>query len=222
MNYIKFPFTLWATFIISLLPMLSLALTQDEIADKVISQFSKLPVPNKSANTFEKWSYDTSGLAAIHCWQSLKKGSAIPVILKSFKPTMDGSWRSPENKTTLKLCESLANKGIKPICTHSILWAKNVKRRPDLPLDYLQVYKNKPLEIEGTLGCYLNVDQVDKQIYAGSLLATWSEKPVMKSINLADGPKNLEAGTLIITAPHVFGLNGNDYREPRLTIVISE
>ena len=135
---------------------------------------------------------------------------------------MAGSWKLPEENKNLKLCQSLATQGIKPICTHSTLWAKNVKRRTDLPLDYLQVHKNTPLVVEGTLGCYLNLEQVDKQIYAGSLSASWSEKAAMKTINLSSGPKNMESGTVIITAPHVPGLDGNEYQEPRMAIIVAD
>ncbi len=146
----------------------------------------------------------------------------MPKKLKDFKPHGSGSWTLPTDEKTSKLCKSLANNGIRAICTHSTVWAKNIKRDTTYPLSYLQVYKNKPLDVEGTFGCYLNSDQVDKQIYVGPTKATWSEKPTNKELNLSGRAKTVEAGTVLISAPGVEGLDGAAYCEPRMTVVVPE
>lgn len=201
-------------------PAVALALSPGEIAEKVVSHYSKLPVPGESANEFEKWTYDISAFSAIHCWQSLKKDSAPPPIFKR-GPIRAGTWHLPGKNETAKICQSLADKGISPVCTHSTLWAKGVKRQTDLPLVYLQVYKGKPLEIEGVLSCYLNSDRIGEQSYVGPLSATWIQQPTMTTINLRGGSKNLETGTVMITAPHVPGFDGKEYREIRRAVLIS-
>lgn len=206
--------------------LLSPALSQTpsplNVAEKVALEFSKLKVPGKSENSFEHWTYNTALFSTTHCWMTLIKGVQLPKVLVNSKVTTPGTWSQPSTKDNLKTCQSLADKGIKPVCTYSTLWIKNVKRQTDLPLNYLQVYKNKPIEVEGTLSCSLNSDQLNMQTYAGPLLGVWSEMPNMKSIQFPNGPRNLEAGTIMVTAPHAVNLMGKTYTEPRMTIVIAE
>jgi hypothetical protein len=159
------------TVVLFLSPEVSLALGPEEAVNKAVAQFAKLKVPGKGAHEFEKWTYDISGFTVLHCWHFVKKKGPFPKLLEDFKVTAAGTWTSPVKQKSLKLCQSIAEKGIDPICTHSTLWVKNVKRQRDFPLDYLQVYKNKPIEIEGNLGCYLNADQIDKQNYIGPVSA---------------------------------------------------
>ena len=99
----KLLFFVILVFISQLRANISFAITPAEIAENAMLQFSKLSVPSKSANAFEKWAYDISGMTVIHCWQSLQKGCAHPDKLANFKPTGAGTWRLPEENKTLKL-----------------------------------------------------------------------------------------------------------------------
>lgn len=199
---------------------INLSFATDDIPTKVAQHFRKISRPTSSSNAFEHWTYNTAGFAAIHCWNALNRSTPLPKDLSEFKVTRPGNWTLPDDSK--QLCKSVALKGIAPICTHSSLWAKDVNRVFTLPKEYIQVYKGAPLVVEGILGCYLNEDQVGKQAYAGPINAEWSEVPKSKNLQLVSGPKTVEAGTIIITAPHVRGLSGKEYREPRTAIVINK
>lgn len=190
-------------------------------AEKIAKEFSTMEKPNKKANEFDHWKYNTMAQAAAHCWVKFKKILPTPQKLAKYRPTKAGTFSLPGMSEDLKFCESLAIKGLKPVCTSSTLWVKDVKRRSDLPLDYLQVYKDKPVVVEGVIKCYLNQDQIGMQTYVGPITAEWKEKPSFKTLNTATGPKSVEFGTLMITAPNVPGIDGlSTYSEPRLAVVV--
>lgn len=202
---------------------LNVTLAADQTADKVLAQFLKIPKPDNKSSEFQHWTYNMAGMDAIYCWSILNKNTPFPEALKKFRSTKALTHASASESQTLPFCQSIAEKGFQPVCTHSVPLSKDLKnRRTDLPLDYLQVPKNKPLSIEGTIGCYANDTQLQKQTYVGPLTAVWAVKPTMQSIMTPSGAKMLEVGTVIVTAPGTKGLDGKEYSEPKLTVVISE
>lgn len=192
------------------------------VAEKIFSHFSKLPQPKDNASEFEHWTYSTALFSTIDCWQNLNSSAPLPKLLSVSKPTQGGVWSLPSATETLKFCQSLAEHGIKPVCTNSFALAKGVERKPGLPSDYIQVYEVDPLQIEGTLSCYLTPDRIGKQEFAGKLNATWIEKPRIQKINFSNGPMDLMVGTIMISLPQAPGLNGQMYQEPKMAVVISK
>lgn len=190
-------------------------------AEKIAKEFSNLEKPTKKSTEFDHWKYNVMGQSAGYCWSKLKKNLPKPQKLSKYRPTKAGTFILPNTNEDLKFCESLANKGLKPVCTSSTLWVRDVKRKNDLPLDYLQVNKDKPVVVEGVIKCYLNQDQISMQTYVGPIKAEWKEKPSLKTLNTATGPKSVEFGTMMITAPNVPYIDGvSTYAEPKLAIIV--
>lgn len=193
----------------------------DELTlDKLTTQFSKINKPDKSSPAFEHWKYNTFAQTILFCWGLEKTKKKMPAVLSKYSPTAAGSFSLPTVKDTAKFCKSLVEKPLAPFCTSGVFWAKDVKRRNDLPLDYIQVSKKKELKVEGSLKCFLNKDQMNEQPYIGPLTAEWAVKAKSQSINTPTGAKTLEAGTIMIKAPGVLNLNQQPFSEIRMAVVI--
>lgn len=187
--------------------------------DQIIAQFSKLTKPSKTSSSYEHWKYNTYAQSALFCWAKMNKGKKAPDILEKYVPTTAGSFALPAVKDDRQFCKSLGEKPLAPYCVSGLFWAKGVKRRTDLPLDYIQLAKSKPIEIEGTLKCYLNKDQLGEQTYVGPIRAEWAEKPSKKEINTYKSKQLLEMGTLLISAPQVLNSQMQPYTEIRMAIL---
>jgi hypothetical protein len=193
----------------------------DELTlDKLAAQFSKINKPDKASSAFEHWKYNTFAQTILFCWGIEKSKKKMPEVLSKYSPTAAGSFSLPALKDKGKFCKSLAEKPLAPFCTAGTFWAKDVKRRNDLPLDYVQVSKKKELKIEGSLKCFLNKDQMNEQPYIGPLTAEWAVPSKSQSINTPSGPKTLEVGTVMIKAPGVLNFNQQPFSEIRMAVVI--
>lgn len=93
--------------------------------------------------------------------------------------TRKGTYTLPRNDAELnKGCSSIASKGIAPICTHSTLWSAGPSATDGLPKDYLRVSSTSSVvEVLGSLGCYLNSDQIQVQSFSERLQAKWAGAP---------------------------------------------
>lgn len=194
-------------------------LVSSQTVTEILAHVRDMPVPNSSANTFNRWAYATTLFTATSCkMASPLKGMKDTVLNKSVDYA--GSYSYPSDKLITKVCESIARKGIKPICTHATFWSEGVTREPQYPLDYLQVYAETPLKVKGVLHCYLNEDQLHSQPYVGELTTVWLEKPKLRELNTNLGPKMLNLGTVQITAAYAKGLGEGAYSEPRIALVV--
>lgn len=186
---------------------------------KLTTQFSKMAKPDKNSSAFDHWKYNTFAQTVIFCWNLENKKTKPPEALNRYAPTAAGSFSLPVMKDTAKFCKSLADKPLAPFCVSGTFWAKDIKRRNDLPLDYIQVGKKKALNVEGSLKCFLNKDQMNEQPYIGPLKAEWAVPAKSQNINTLSGTKKLEVGTIMITAPGVVNMNQQPFSEIRMGVV---
>jgi hypothetical protein len=193
-----------------------------ESASAVVEQFTKLPVPDAKTDAFTAWSYDMAGFAATECWiGAYGSKKDFPASLAHVRPVSTGTYSYAPHERLDAYCNSIATHGIAPVCTHSTLWIKGARRDARWPMEYLLVEDvNAPLEVQGTLGCYLNADQVNAQSFVEPLHATWLTPPHADIITRADGPQHVTMGNIMVTATTAKGLNGNTYQEPRIAIVV--
>lgn len=216
MKFMKSPILLF----LSIILLATTAAYADEVTlDKLAVQFAKIAKPDKKSSAFEHWKYNTFAQTILFCWGQEKKKKKMPDSLARYAPTSAGSFSLPTVKDTGVFCKSLAEKPLAPFCTTGIFWAKDVKRRNDLPLDYVQVAKKKELKIEGSLKCFLNKDQMNEQPYIGPLNAEWATPAKSQSINTPAGPKTLDVGTIMITAPGVLNSQQQPFSEIRMGVI---
>lgn len=212
-------------FILTFIPLIVLGqpLSNREKAEKIIDHVLKIKIPTKSSNPFEHWVHNTASLTGIHCWNTLTENARDPKAdgVKNSNFTAGGVWQLPREEKVSKLCDSLAEKGFHPFCVSSFVRIEGVEPKPGIPLNYVQVYKDKPLKVTGLLKCYIDKDQISIQDYAGPLEAEWSEKPVWKKLLLNGQRKEWMAGTLMIKSNSAPDLLGRPYREPRTAIIIN-
>jgi hypothetical protein len=193
-----------------------------ETAQQVTRQFEKLTRPTNTSTPFERWAYDTALFTTTYCWRDAHPTAAdtdTPNVLH-LQPTATGVFTYPEDAEGEKLCESLAQKGIDPVCTHSVLHDITTRPQGDWSREYVQIsHDYSRMSIEGELYCYLNDQQVQKQPYMAYLTTEWVEQPRQISIQTATGAKTALSGTILVTDKFAKGLTGKAYSEPRRVIV---
>jgi hypothetical protein len=190
-------------------------------SNNLIKQLNSVKVPTEKSNDFEKWTYNTSLLTGNFCWNKKYANQPRPDILKN-NFSSAGSWILPTEAESEDLCNSIETSGIKPICTTSLVWAKGGVEDFRFPANYLKISKKNPeIIVEGTLYCYLNEKQIQKQAYTTKFLTKWIEEPVLKLMKTSKGDFKILSGTLMVIAPNAKNQMGIPYQEPRIILVFN-
>lgn len=186
-------------------------------ADPLIEAFRPFIKINAQSSEFDKWTHDAALLTIQTCWMGENPHKTLPSELNTF-PLKSGSWISPTVEEQKSLCSSILNYGIKPVCTHSQTMIKNGSKTGIYPSEYLVASsKQSRFEIQGTLSCYLNNQQVQAQSYTpDKWIVQWLSQPKPENITLPTGTQQVNMGHVLlkVNAP---GLNGS-YSEPKIVI----
>jgi len=178
-----------------------------ETAQALVSMAERVRTPAVNASDFEKWTFDTFNMTAVSCWRAAYPDTPLPrshVLNRPFARA--GSNVLMSDQALERMCTSLATKGLQPWCSHATLWGDREHPDATVARDYLQFdrYTAQPL-VKGSLYCHLNEDQIQAQPFIPDhLVATWSTPPSVQSFMTAQGPRNLNAGTVmvkVLTAP---------------------
>ena len=146
-----------------------------DIAKQVVDKFTGLRRPTRSSSAFDHWTYNVALFTASSCWEAASSGRKRALEVT---PTTQGGFLAPTEAQLPDLCGSIAKFGIRPLCTHSSVWSTTEEfRDPSLPADFLYFKDDEKPAVKGVLGCFLNNERVQLQMFPVDFVAEWEHQP---------------------------------------------